>query len=288
MVWAWMRLWAQMLACSLLLPAAARAAIVCRAPLEVPIAALGQAVTVENGKVGGIYPDLLKGLGEGCIEYTVVPRARQQRLFDVGKADLLVPASRTPERDELGVFVPMTLGRVVLVSLAAPGAPARVAIRNEAALLERRELRVVVVRGYDFGPEYRQLTDALSVQGRLVQASDLGSLVRMLDEGMADVTLMNSSILLGAMMGDAKLRGMIARLHYESLPGQPWTESGVYVSKRSGLTDKELLAIVDQLEALARSGRVWAAYQKRFPPGSLNESMRPRFSIKEEGADAQR
>jgi len=274
--------------CALMLHAVAQAAAACSQPLQAPVAALGLSVTVtaDGTGVGGIYPELLRGLDASCrIEYQVVPRARQQRLFEVGKADLLIPASRTPQRDEYATFVPVLSGRAVLVSLRPQ---TRAPVHSAAELLERRELKVAVVRGYDFGPEYLQITTALAAQGRLLPTAEASSVVRMLDEGIADVALMNGSILLGAMLEAPKLRGMVARLHNEPLPELPWAETGVYVSKRSGLSEPEQRAVIEQIEALTRSGRAWAAFQKRFPPGSLNDSIRPRWPGKEEGSDAQR
>ncbi len=256
----------------LLLHAAATASSSCSRVLRAPVAPLGFSVIVENGNVSGIYPELLHDLEASCrVEYSVVPRARQQLLFDSGKADLLVPASRTPARDEYAVFVPMVANRAVLISLAQAGRPP---VRSDSELLERRDLRVAVVRGFDFGPEYRQLIDGLSAQGRVVLAADVGSVVRMLDEGIADATIMSSVSLLGAVLAEAKFRGLATRLRNEPLAGLPWSESGVYVSRRSGLSEQELHGLVDQLEALSRSGRVWTAFQRRFPPGSLNDSVR--------------
>jgi len=268
------------------LHAAASALGTCSRALRAPVAPLGLSVTAENGQVGGIYPELLRAVETGCrVEFSVVPRARQQLLFDAGKADLLVPATRTPARDEYAVFVPMVASRPVLISQAqALHAP----VRSDAELLERRELRIAIVRGYDFGPEYRQLVDGLAAQGRLVLAADAGSVARLLDKGMADATLMNSTILLGAILADARLRGLATHLRTEPLAGLPWTEAGIYVSRRSGLSEQELHGFVDQLEALSRSGRVWSAFQRRFPPGGLNDSIRARGSAKEEGGDASR
>ncbi len=272
---AWRRLQLRISGIGMLLAlvhAAAAGSASCARPLRAPVAPLGLSVTIEDRQVGGIYPELLRELSAACgVEYAVVPRARQQLLFDTGKADLLVPATRTPARDEYALFVPMVASRPVLISLAQSARPP---VRSDTELLDRRELRVAVVRGYDFGPEYRQLVDTLAAQGRLTQAADAASVARMLDGGMADVTLMNSSILLGVLLADAKLRGLATRLRNEALSGLPWSEAGVYVSRRSGLSEQELHGIVDQLETLSRSGRVWAAFQRRFPPGSLNESVK--------------
>jgi len=277
-----------------LLPRSAAAAPpVCSRALQVPVAALGLSVTVRGAEVDGIYPRVLRSLAEGCsLEYSVVPRARQQVLFELGKADLLVPATRTPERDSYAIFVPMVANRAVLISAN----PSRAAVRNMTELLDRRELTVVVVRGFDFGPTYQQIVDTLSAQGRLRQATDVPSVARMLEQGMADATLMPSSILIGATLGETRFANLIAQLRYEALPELGWGESGVYVSTVSGLSAAERRYIVDKLEALARSGQVWREFERRYPPGSISASIRP-LSAKadgktdsktEEGGNAQR
>lgn len=271
---------------ALCLVTTAQAGSVCSRPLQAPVAALGLAVTVDNGRIGGIYPDLLSGLDASCsINYSLVPRARLQRLFEIGKADLLIPGSRTPERDAYATFVPVLAARPVLITLNARG---REPVRSVADLMARRDLRVAVVRGFNFGAEYRQITEALASQGRLVPTAEVISVARMLDEGIADATLMNSSILLGAILGDAKLRALVPRLRNEPLNELPWSDTGIYVSRRSGLSEQDQRAIIEQIEALTRSGRAWAIFHKRFPPGSLNDSIRPHGPIKEEGSDAQR
>jgi polar amino acid transport system substrate-binding protein len=258
---------------------AVAAPAVCSRSLQVPVAVLGLSITARGNEVDGIYPRLLRSLAEGCsIEYSVVPRARQQALFELGKADLLVPATRTPERDAYAVFVPLVANRAVLISAN----PARAAVRNQAELLDRRELTVVVVRGFDFGQSYQQIVDALSAQGRLRQATDVPSVARMLEQGMADATLMPSSILIGATLGETRFANLIAQLRYEVLPELSWGESGIYVSAISGLSPAERRYIVDKLETLARSGQVWREFERRYPPGSISASIRP-LSAKTDG-----
>jgi polar amino acid transport system substrate-binding protein len=55
----------------------------------------------------------------------------------------------------------------------------------------------------------------------------------------------------------------------------PWGDSGVYIS-RSSVSEADRLALTAALERAARSGQVWRAFQRFYPPGSLNESIRPR------------
>jgi len=256
---------------------------VCSRPLQVPVAVLGLSIVARGTEVDGIYPHLLRSLAEGCsLAYSVVPRARQQALFELGKADLFVPASRTPERDGYALFVPLVANRAVLISANSARAP----IRNQAELLDRRELTVVVVRGFDFGQNYQQIIDALAAQGRLRQATDVPSVARMLEQGMADATLMPSSILIGATLGETRFANLIAQLRYEVLPELSWGESGIYVSTISGLSPVERRYIVDKLEALARSGQVWREFERRYPPGSISASIRPLSAKPDNKADS--
>eukprot|EP01137_Pigoraptor_chileana_P009308 Opistho-2@57344 len=211
-----------------LLLAATPARAQCSRALNVPVAPIGLSVTTVGEAVGGVYPELLRGLAgkDGCnMNFTVVPRARLELMFESGRADLLVPATRTPRRDEHGVFVPMVSSRALLISLLSDTRPP---VQSLGELLEqRRELRVVVVRGFDYGDAYQALVRELGQQGRLLQAADPISVARMLNSGMADLTIMASTIMTGALQGDARVRFMLDRLRYEPVEELPWGESGI-------------------------------------------------------------
>ena len=74
----------------------------CSRDILVPVSTTGVSVIVSNGTYSGIYPEIFRSLGPraGChFTFTSVPRARQELLFEAGKADLLLPATRTPARD---------------------------------------------------------------------------------------------------------------------------------------------------------------------------------------------
>ena len=150
-------------ACAMGAMGAALAGGQCSREISVPVSASGASVIVDNGHVGGIYPDLMRALGAktGCqFAFSVVPRARQVALFKAGLADVLLPASRTPARDKIGTFVPMISHRAMLISLAGSRTP----ITSAQDLLERRELSVAVVRGFDDGEHYTALLDELDKQ----------------------------------------------------------------------------------------------------------------------------
>lgn len=260
-------------ACLLLVAFAAQAE--CLRTLRVPVAAIGLAVTVKDGEVGGIYPDLLRAEGAkaGCaIEFQVVPRSRQEMLFETGQADLLLPARRSARRDANGIFVPMIRSRAVLLSLRSRQLPAH----SVAELLEHRELRVVVVRGYDYDGSYQSLVKQLMAQGRLVESSDPISLARALDAGIADVAVVTPTAVTGALRANRKLRAWIDRLHAEPVDELTWGESGGYVSRRSSLSDADRKQALAMLERIGSSGAAWHAFQRYYPEENLSDSVRAR------------
>lgn len=258
---------------SLLLAVPAPGRAECSRSVVVPVAAVGLSVTASGNAVGGLYPELLRGIGakEGCtFEFSVVPRARQEAMFETGRADLLVPATRTPRRDEFGVFVPMVNSRPSLISLNAE----RPELRSIAELVERRELRVAVVRGYDYGEAYQALVRTLGQQGRIVYAVDPVSVARMLNSGIADLTLMAPTIMIGALQGDARVSFLLERLRYEALRELPWGESGIYISNKA-LNEADRLLLREILERNARSSAVWRAFQRYYPVANLAEMLKP-------------
>ncbi len=264
------------LALALLHPVPAAAG--CTRDIQVPVAPIGLSVAVAvNGgveSINGVYPDLLRKLfaREACkLQFSVVPRARLEAMFEAGKADLLVPATRTPRRDLFGDFVPMVSSRALLISIN----PERPPVRSLAELLERTELRVALVRGYDYGEVYQGLIKTLSEQGRLQLTVDPVSVARMLDGGMVDLTLMAPSIFIGALQGDVRVKSLLSKLRYEALDELPWSESGIYVSK-AALSEPYRQALIGLLERAAKSGEVWRSFQQHYPASSLKDSIRPR------------
>jgi polar amino acid transport system substrate-binding protein len=247
----------------------------CSRPLRVPVAPIGLAVTVKDGEVGGIYPDLLRteiAKTDCTIEFQVVPRSRQEMLFETGQADLLVPARRSAKRDAHGVFVPMIRSRAVLLSLRSRRLPAH----SVAGLLERRELRVAVVRGYDYGGPYQSMVKQLAAEGRLVESTEPLSLARALDAGIADVAVITPTAVTGALRANGKLSAWVERLHAEPVEELDWGESGAYVSRVSSLSEADRKQALELLERIGRSGAAWRAFQHYLPDSNLSDSVRPR------------
>jgi polar amino acid transport system substrate-binding protein len=248
----------------------------CSRDIQVPVALIGQSMTqLENGTVGGIYPEAFQAAVQkaGCkFVYSVVPRARLEVLFEMGKADLLVPASRTPARDKHGIFVPMISHRATLLSLANA---ARAPLTSAQDLLDRKELRVAVVRGYDYGEQYQWLVRELARQGRLYQEVDTIAIARLMQAGAIDVTIMGPTTFQGAVQRDPRVAGLADRLRVEAIPELPWNWSGAYISRHS-LSAEDQTVVRDLLERIAKSPAILEAFQRIYKAELITESVRPR------------
>jgi len=266
----------RILACAALavgagLPLAAQAA--CSRVINVPISATGQSVIMDGDSIKGIYPDLLRSLADkdGCtVALSAVPRARLEMLFETGRADLLIPASRTPRRDAHGVFIPLIHNRAMLISLRS----GRPAIKSMQELLDKPGLKVALVRGFDYGAAYQELIGQLNQQARLILEVDALSVARLLKSGAADATIMAPSILAGALQDDERVQDLLDKLQFDALQELPWGDSGVYLSNKA-LSARDKTALRTALERAARSGVVWKGFQQYYDPAVLSGSIRP-------------
>jgi polar amino acid transport system substrate-binding protein len=251
---------------------ASHAVAACPRPLQVPVSAVGLSVIVRAKEVSGIYPDFLRTVAakENCeFVFNAMPRARQELLFSTGRADLLIPASRTPRRDAYGTFVPLVRSRAALISLD----PQHALFTSMQDLIARTDVRVVLVRGFDYGTAYQQLIQTLTQQNRLVLEADTASVARLLKANPSYVTIMSSTILLGAIPEDPRLTGLTEKLRFDALEDLPWGESGAYISNTT-LKPDEVAQIAQSLRRQAESGSIWKSFQTYYAPAVLKDSIK--------------
>ncbi|WP_162254513.1 ABC transporter substrate-binding protein [Pelomonas sp. Root1444] len=244
----------------------------CSRIIEAPMAPVGLSVSFDGERSSGIYPTLLNELGAaiGC-EFRIqrMPRARVQKMFESGQADVLVPASASPGRDADGEFVPLVQVRASLITLSPGKAPPSL-----AELLALRHYKLAVVRGFTFGTAYDQAIATLRAQRRLVEEPDAAGVARALRQGLAQASVMTANIFIGTLTKDADFAPLIKQVRVEALEELGWSESGLYLSRHS-LTDTDRRALRTALTQSARSGRVWQLFNDSYPPGSLAGSIRP-------------
>lgn len=244
-----------------LLPGMAQAT--CSRTINVPVAPHGMAVVVKHGKAAGVVPDMLDELGDkyGCkFAFPVVPRARLEMLFRAADADLIVLSTRSPERDLSGTFVPVFKYRALLVGVKPLDPP----VQSVDALLSQTDLRIAVVRGFDYGPAYRKLLDP-AVASRVQYANNLNDLMRRIQAGIADVTILPYSSAYNTIMEDPRLSGLESQLSIHSLDDIPWQDAGFYVSKRT-LPAADQAILIDMLGSEEVGKQILKSLSKVIPP----------------------
>ncbi|MES2049440.1 MAG: hypothetical protein V4447_13655 [Pseudomonadota bacterium] len=255
---------------ALQLPACAFAA--CSRVIQVPVAAVGLTLFIDGEKISGLYADALQEIQkDGCqLKLTNVPRARLEAMFEAGTADLLFPSNKTAHRDELGVFVPMIKNRAMLIALTA----FKHNIKSAQDLSANKEVRLVLVRGYDYGPAYQQLVTEMTKQGRVFLDTDVISVARTLKSSDKYLTIMAPNTFLGAIHDDNRVQDLLGKLSFTVMDELPWSDTGIYISKKS-LSADDRARLQTALSRYARSGAILKKFQSHFPPEALKDSLRP-------------
>jgi polar amino acid transport system substrate-binding protein len=259
---------------TLLLALTPAAHAACSRPIQVAVSPTGHSAIIKGHVYTGVYPEILKSIQArgGCkFVFSSVPRARQQAMFLAGEADFLFPANRTPPRDLTGHFVPMVSSRAAIMTID----PKLEVFHSLAQLRARKELRIALVRGYDYGDAYRSLAQDLTIEQRVFLEADAIGVARLLKAGFADVTIMSPSLFNSAITTDSRVSDIAPKLRIDPIDDLPWTENGIYLSTRS-LSQADRNEIESQLLATVRSGQVWETYQRFYPIDVLKNSIRPR------------
>ncbi|MYN06284.1 substrate-binding periplasmic protein [Pseudoduganella aquatica] len=243
------------------------AAAACSRTINVPVAPHGMAIVVKHGKAAGVMPDMLDELGDkyGCkFTFPVVPRARLEMLFRASDADVIVLSTRSPERDLSGTFVPVFKYRAVLVGVK----PIDPSVQSVDTLLKNTDLRIAVVRGFDYGPAYRKLLEPAQA-ARVQYANDLNDLMRRMQANIADVTILPYSSAYNTIVEDPRLSGLDGQLSISALEDVPWQDAGFYVSTRT-LLPADQAVLIDMLGNDEIGKRFLKSLSKVIPPAVLN------------------
>lgn len=135
-----------------------------------------------DGSWAGIDKDVVDELARrsGCRFHTrLESRARIWAMLTGGTLDMSVSAIPMPEREKFARFVPYLIGRnfVLLHNDIAPIAS------TLDAFLAHPDYKVGVVKAFKHGPAYDAWLDKLRAQGRVYEAADFSSLLRLLKFG---------------------------------------------------------------------------------------------------------
>ena len=244
----------------------------CSRVIQVPVTAIGYSIIIRAEAVTGIYADLLhEAEKDGCqFQFQNMPRARSEVLFKTGAADLLLPSTRTPQRDEIGLLIPLIKSRATVVSISSD----RATITSAQDIIVRKELRLVLVRGFDFGPAYRSLVEEMTRQGRVMLETDVVSVARMLKMSNNYISIMAPSIIIGAVKDDTRVQELQDKFKFEPIDELPWEDAGIYISNTSlEKADREYLQ--NALTRAAKSGVAWQSFKNYFSAELVKASIRP-------------
>lgn len=154
-----------------------------------------------RGQWAGIDKDVVDELirRTGC---RLVPRTESRvRIWAQiasGQIDMTVSALPTKERALLVEFIPYIESRQYVVMKPALAA----ALPTPSAFLADRARRVIVVRGYVFTPTVEDWITRMRVQGRVVEAPDQPTALRVFKAGRADALVLGAHSLATARHAD--------------------------------------------------------------------------------------
>ncbi|MDQ5959446.1 MAG: polar amino acid transport system substrate-binding protein [Pseudomonadota bacterium] len=167
------------------LPSHASNDVYCSKPLRVALFEFG--VLYRSATLDGIDTRLLDTLEQrtGCAFVRVLmPRARIWAELQNGTMDMATGAIPTPERKTYGFLLPYMKARN-LVLVRRQSAPSKL----DQATFEASKLRLGVVRGFHHEAAYNAMVDKLNKKDRIVLATDVADLMRLIDRGVVDAVL---------------------------------------------------------------------------------------------------
>lgn len=244
----------------------------CSRTVQVPVSVTGLSVIVKGNRYTGITPDflsLLEAKSNCRFAYYQVPKNRQEFLFESGKADLLITTVKTDKRDKVGHFVPLIQIRATLISMQSSGSP----ILSFSDLLSREQLRLVAVRGFDYGIGYQEILKEMAKRKRLIIEPDAVSVARSMQKNSNYVTIMTPTLFSGFVRTEKMLYDLEGKVRYDKLDELPWTDSGIYISK-SALPSNDQIYLKAQMDKLAATDVVWKSYLNVYPSDVVKLGLR--------------
>ena len=238
-----------------LLPPAARALTAC-GPYTLAFYELGLLYHHdENGGFAGIDKDVVEALQarSRCEFKTLLEsRVRIRDRMANGNLDLSVSGIPTPEREQFAEFVPyfQTRNFALMRKELAQRLP------TAEAFLADTSRKAVVVKAFRHGPGYDGLMRQLREQGRLVEAADFDTVLRIFLAGRADLMLA-LPVSWSPMMQKPELMNQLAVLDWAP---QDRVIHGLIMS-RARLPEADRQRLRQALESLIADGSIEAIFR---------------------------
>ncbi len=236
---------------------AADSGVYCSKPLRVALFEYG--LLYRSSTADGIDARLLDTLEQrtGCTFVRVLmPRARIWTELQTGTLDMATAAIPTPERKAYGFLLPYMKARNLLL-VRRQSTPSAL---NQATF-EASKLRLGVVRGFKHEAAYDAMVERLTQQDRVVLATDVADLTRMIDRGVVDAVL-SQPIVFRQYLGVAKINQDIAM--YDWAPKDEFSVGSIILSRKS-FTPQQAKRWDALMVALLRDGTM-LKFSREFLP----------------------
>ncbi|WP_431288198.1 substrate-binding periplasmic protein [Roseateles chitinivorans] len=163
----------------------------------------------EQGRWTGIDKDVVDEVARrsGCKLIAITEsRVRIWARLASGQMDMTVSALMTKERELLVEFIPYIESKQFVVMRPALAASSG----TPAAFLADKRRRVIVVRGYVFTPTVESWLTSLRIQGRVDEAPDQPTAIRIFKAGRGDAVVLGAHSLALARRADPVFAGFTA------------------------------------------------------------------------------
>jgi polar amino acid transport system substrate-binding protein len=230
----------------------------CSRPLRVALFEFGVLYRGDTGD--GVDVRLLKELERrsGCtFEPVVMPRARIWNELQAGSLDMATAAIPTPERKAYAYLLPYMQTRNVLLLRKQ-----NVRVSLSQVAFEKSNLRMAVVRGFRHEAAYDSMVAKLASQGRVVEATDVADLLRMLQKGVVDAALSQPIVYL-QYMDESKLKADMLQLDWA--PPDQFSVGGMILSRKS-FTDDQARQWDKLITDIQRDGTFQKIVRDFLPP----------------------
>ncbi|GGX29399.1 hypothetical protein GCM10010946_02830 [Undibacterium squillarum] len=213
----------------------------------------------ENGGAG-IDKDLIDELVKrsGCkLQTSVDSRVRIWSRMEAATLDMTVSGIATPEREKFAVFLPYITTRNYV--LMQPEVAALIA--TQEAFLRDSTLMLGVVKSFRHGKYYDEVVETLRKQGRIVEASDYPTLVRIFQAKRVSAILGLPTSLAPIITGSKSLS-----------PGQiaDWSMTddvtGSLVLSRQRMATKDIERLRQALQAIKDDGTLDQILHRHLQP----------------------
>ena len=213
----------------------------------------------ENGGAG-IDKDLVDELVRrtGCkLQSGVDSRVRIWNRMETGALDMTVSGIATPEREKFAVFLPyITTRNYVLMQPEIASL-----VTTQDAFMKDSTLLLGVVKSFRHGKYYDEVVETLRKQGRVVEAADYPSLVRIFQAKRV-------SAILGLPTSLAPLLGVVKGVSVQQVADWAMTDdvTGSLVLSRQRMAAKDIEAFRLALQAAREDGTLDQILHRHLQP----------------------